>query len=79
MSACNCIGPQNGQPLCPCRMRYVEIRDGRYFLPAQDLGPVPGTENSREADALKRILAYSETLPRELGPFPHDKPKDTPK
>jgi hypothetical protein len=22
---CNCIGPQNGQPLCPCQMRGVEV------------------------------------------------------
>lgn len=21
MSACHCIGPKNGQPVCPCRMR----------------------------------------------------------
>ena len=37
---CFCVGPQNGQPLCPCRMRGVIIRDGRYILPEQDLGPV---------------------------------------
>lgn len=40
MSACNCIGPQNGQPLCPCMMRGVQERDGRYYRPEQDLGPV---------------------------------------
>jgi hypothetical protein len=22
--ACFCIGPQNGEPLCPCRMRHRE-------------------------------------------------------
>lgn len=38
--ACNCVGPQDGQPLCPCRMRGVEIEDGRYVMPARDLGPV---------------------------------------
>lgn len=27
---CFCIGPQNGDPLCPCRMHGVTIRDGRY-------------------------------------------------
>lgn len=37
---CNCIGPQNGQPVCPCRMRLVKIRNGRYVL-EQDLGPAP--------------------------------------
>lgn len=24
MSTCNCMGPQNGQPLCPCQMRAVQ-------------------------------------------------------
>lgn len=36
---CGCVVPQNGQPLCPCQMRSVEIRDGRYVR-VQDLGPV---------------------------------------
>ena len=40
LMACFCIGPQNGEPLCPCRMRGVIIRDGRYILPEKDLGPV---------------------------------------
>jgi hypothetical protein len=39
--ACNCIGPQNGQPRCPCAMRDVQVVNGRYVLPAQDLGPAP--------------------------------------
>ena len=37
---CNCIGPQNGQPVCPCRMRSVIVRNGRYIQPEVDLGPV---------------------------------------
>lgn len=37
--SCFCRGPQNGQPLCPCAMQGVEIRDGRYVR-VQDLGPV---------------------------------------
>jgi len=36
---CNCIGPQNGQPLYPCQMRNVQIKDGRYVRPEIDLGP----------------------------------------
>jgi hypothetical protein len=36
--ACNCIGPQNGQPLCPCQMSSVHVRDGR-FVQERDLGP----------------------------------------
>jgi hypothetical protein len=39
MSGCFCIGPQNGEPLCPCRMRSVEIKDGRY-VQVIDHGPV---------------------------------------
>lgn len=38
--ACNYIGPQNGEPLCPCQMRNVIERDGRYIKREQDLGPV---------------------------------------
>lgn len=37
--ACNCIGPQNGQPKCPCAMRNVQVRDGRY-VEIIDHGPV---------------------------------------
>lgn len=37
--ACNCIGPQNGQPRCPCLMRGVKVIDGRY-VQILDLGPV---------------------------------------
>lgn len=37
--ACFCIGPQNGQPLCPCMMRGVQIINGRYVR-IEDLGPV---------------------------------------
>lgn len=36
--ACNCIGPQNGKPVCPCRMRNVIVKDGRY-VEVRDLGP----------------------------------------
>jgi hypothetical protein len=39
LQMCNCIGPQNGQPLCPCMMRGVTQIDGRY-IKTQDLGPV---------------------------------------
>ena len=39
-TACGCIGPQNGQPLCPCAMRGVIVRNGRYVRET-DLGPAP--------------------------------------
>lgn len=38
--SCGRVGPQNGEPLCPCKMRGVVIKDGRYVLPERDLGPV---------------------------------------
>lgn len=38
--ACNCIGPQNGEPYCPCMMRNVVERDGRWVRTETDLGPV---------------------------------------
>jgi hypothetical protein len=37
--ACNCIGPQNGQPACPCAMRNVKVVNGRWVR-TEDLGPV---------------------------------------
>lgn len=37
---CGCIGPQDGQPVCPCQMRHVSIINGRYVR-TQDLGPAP--------------------------------------
>jgi len=37
---CNCIGPQNGEPKCPCMMRGLIQRDGRWIEPEKDLGPI---------------------------------------
>lgn len=37
--ACNCRGPQGGQPVCPCMMKDVRIVGGRYVRMV-DLGPV---------------------------------------
>jgi hypothetical protein len=39
-SPCGCIGPQNGEPCCPCAMRSVTVKDGRYVR-VTDLGPAP--------------------------------------
>lgn len=38
--SCGCVGPQDGQPRCPCHMRGVIERNGRWIVPEQDLGPV---------------------------------------
>jgi len=45
MHPCNCVGPQNGDPVCPCRMRSVSIRNGRYVR-VTDLGPAPPADDS---------------------------------
>lgn len=47
--ACFCIGPQNGEPVCPCRMRFVQVRDGRY-VEVNDLGPVVTVPPVKVAD-----------------------------
>ena len=41
--SCNCTGPQNGEPLCPCEMKDVLKMHGRYVR-IQDLGPVIETD-----------------------------------
>lgn len=42
---CNCVGPQDGDPVCPCQMRHVSIRNGRYVR-VIDLGPAPAADDS---------------------------------
>ena len=37
-TACCCVGPQRGEPVCPCRMKSVKVVDGRY-VETRDLGP----------------------------------------
>ncbi len=37
---CFCIGPQNGDPACPCEMRSIQVLNGRY-VKVTDLGPAP--------------------------------------
>jgi hypothetical protein len=38
--SCNCLGKQPGFPRCPCQMRGLIERDGRWIQPEQDLGPI---------------------------------------
>ena len=51
--ACFCIGPRNGEPLCPCamRMRGIFKRDGHWIEPEHDLGPV-----AAEIERTKRAI-----------------------
>lgn len=53
MRACFCTGPRNGEPLCPCRMRNVTVRNGRYVR-EDDLGPVPEPPDDRVRDLIQR-------------------------
>ena len=41
-SCCFCIGPQNGEPYCPCEMRSRGIfqRDGKWIEPEKVVGAV---------------------------------------
>lgn len=55
MGACCCIGPQNGQPLCPCRMRGVTIQDGRC-IEVIDHGPVPTKEQVEGQREMRRLI-----------------------
>lgn len=45
---CACMGPQNGQPLCPCRMRAADEYRRKYpeMQPQQSRGCIcpPGAE-----------------------------------
>lgn len=51
VGACLCIGPQNGEPLCPCKMRGVVVKKGRYVIPEQDLGPAKD-----EGELIERLM-----------------------
>jgi len=59
--ACNCIGPQNGQPRCPCMMRNIIKRDGRWVQIEQDLGPATEPSDYKSfADLLKQTNSPKE-------------------
>jgi len=57
---CFCVGPQNGEPECPCRMRILGIfkREGRWIKPAEperDLGPVIGSSQTTSIPYRKTV------------------------
>jgi hypothetical protein len=60
VSSCNCIGPQGGQPKCPCMMRGLVQRDGRWIEPERDLGPV--TPLVRIGDNVAKLLDWMDAL-----------------
>lgn len=63
--SCNCIGPQPGQPLCPCAMQGVTIEDGRY-VHRRDLGPAPGGEGTIGNPKLAALLIAAKSLEPKL-------------
>lgn len=42
---CFCVGPQNGNPVCPCKMLSLKIVNGRY-VETIDHGPAPILDTS---------------------------------
>ena len=64
--ACCCMGPRDDDPVCPCRMEWVEKVDGIYYQisenrSAAEIGLVAEklivlTQEEREAKAKENIL-----------------------
>jgi hypothetical protein len=54
--ACFCIGPQDGDPVCPCRMRYLVVENGRYV---EKIDRGPAKPDDRIAKAVKKAIAES--------------------
>lgn len=46
---CNCVGPQDGNPVCPCRMRSLRILNGRW-VEIIDHGPAPMAVPNKRSD-----------------------------
>lgn len=53
MNACFCIGPQNGEPYCPCQMR--EGRDCSDFMKGYRLGFEQGRKERKERKGLAAL------------------------
>ena len=47
--ACNCIGPQNGEPVCPCRMPAYRIQKSKDDLWERVMNP-HHEENRKRTD-----------------------------
>lgn len=60
--ACHCRGPQNGDPVCPCEMRHVQIVNGRY-MKIVDLGPAPSEEERKRR---KKLSPWGQSLLKEI-------------
>lgn len=47
VEACFCVGPQNGDPVCPCRMRHLKPVNGRW-IEEIDHGPIKDDSDNPE-------------------------------
>lgn len=55
---CNCVGPQDGQPLCPCQMGGLIMRDGNWIRPEKIVAPVrPFRQPETNAEKIARLRA----------------------
>ena len=57
---CNCIGPQRGEPVCPCRMGGLKQVDGRW-VETIDHGPV--SRPYEGPDLQEALRQATKTLP----------------
>lgn len=41
-NTCACMGPQNNEPYCPCKMKNLKVKEknGMWVIPEQTIGPV---------------------------------------
>ncbi len=58
------MGPQNGEPFCPCMMNRLGVlkRNGRWVEPEKDLGPVREPTDYGEIFK-KKPMPFSEPAP----------------
>ena len=56
--SCGCVGPRPGEPLCPCKMRGLIKRKGRWIQPERDRGPV---QEARKHDYLSALQGFGQT------------------
>jgi len=71
--ACGCMGPQRGEPFCPCKMQMVEMVDGKYYLITEHRSPDGITHTAElvvteeDKKAKYEALSYKEKLQVKYG------------
>ena len=59
--ACCCMGPQDGEPVCPCAMKYVKIVDGHY-IQISDLGKVNYSKFNHPKEYNVVLTGYTDSI-----------------